>query len=103
VTKWQEPWQCIPPQALNSSGKQIVYHVERDQDRMWPYESERSVDHHRAVRERDLDKLSNMHARDPRELKDGSLLRWRQELINVRKASIIAMHKSRKNGRGYSL
>jgi hypothetical protein len=44
-----------------------------------------------------------MHARDLRELKDESLRRWRQELINVLKASIIAMHESRKNGRGYSL
>jgi hypothetical protein len=37
--------------ALNSRGEQIYYRVESDQDR---WRMERAVDHHMAVRERDL-------------------------------------------------
>ena len=52
VTHWQEhfPWQYVTPQALNSRGEQIFYHVDSDQDRMWAWRLERAVDHHRAVR-----------------------------------------------------
>jgi hypothetical protein len=105
VTHWQEhfPWQFVTPQALNSSGEQIFYRVESDQDRMWAWRLERAVDHHRAVRERDLGKLSDMHARDLRELNDGGLLRWRQERIEELEARIVAMHKTFHNGRGYGL
>ncbi len=73
VTHWQEhfPWQFVTQQALNSRGEQIFYCVESHQDRMWAWRLERAVNHHRAVRERDLGKLSDMHARDLRELNDG--------------------------------
>ena len=104
-THWQKhfPWQFVTPQALNSRGERIFYSVESDQDRMWAWRLERAVDHHRAVRERDLGILSDMHARDLKELKDGGLLRWRQERINDLEARIIDMHKTFHNGRGYGL
>ena len=107
VTHWQEhfPWQFVTPQALNSRGEQIFYRVESDQDRMWAWRLERAVDHHRAVRERDLGKLSDMYARDLRELNDGpgGLLRWRKERIEELEARIVAMHKTFHNGCGYGL
>ena len=56
VTHWQRhyPWDFVTPMALNSRGEQIYYRVESDQDRMWAWRMERAVDHHMAVRERDL-------------------------------------------------
>ncbi len=61
---------------------------------MWAWRLDRAVDHHRAVRELDLGKLSDIHARDLRELKDGGLLRWRQQRIEALEARIVAMHKT---------
>jgi hypothetical protein len=56
VTHWQRhyPWDFVTPMALNSRGEQIYYRVDSDQDRMWAWRMERAVDHHMAVRERDL-------------------------------------------------
>ncbi len=92
VTKWPEhsPWQYVTPQALNSRGEQIFYCVESDQYRMirmWAWRLERAVDH-RAVRERDLGKLSDMHARDPRDSKTGGFF------AGGRSASMRAMQGS---------
>jgi hypothetical protein len=80
-SRWQVhfPWRFVSPQALNASGDQIVYRVDDDRDRKWAWRLERAVDHHSAVRERDLDKLSDMQATEVKELTDGSLLRWRQD------------------------
>ncbi len=105
VTHWQEhfPWQYVTPQALNSRGEQIFYCVDSYQDRMWAWRLERAVDHHRAVREQDLGKLSDIHARDLRGLKDGGLLRWRQQRIEALESRIVAMHKTFHNGRGLGL
>ncbi len=64
---------------------------------------ERAVDHQRAVRKRDLGKLSDIHVSDLRELKDGGLLRWRQERIEALDVRIVAMHKTFHNGRGFGL
>ncbi len=60
-------------------------------------------DHHRAVRERDLGKLSDIYARDLRELKDGGLLRWRQRRIEALESKIVAMHKTFHKGLGLGL
>ena len=79
------------------------YRVESDQDRMWAWRMDRAVDHHMAVRERDLGKLSDSHARGLRELKDGGLLRWRQRRIDALESRIVAMHKTFHNGRGLGL
>ena len=105
VTHWQRhyPWNFVTPMALNSRGEQIYYRVESDQDRMWAWRMDRAVDHHMAVRERDLGKLSDSHARDLRELKDGGLLRWRQRRIEALESRIVAMHKTFHNGRGLGL
>jgi hypothetical protein len=54
----------VTPQALNARGEQIFYHVDNEQDRKWAWRLERAVEHYRAVRERDLDKLSEVHARE---------------------------------------
>ncbi len=43
------------------------------------------VNHHRSVRERDLGKLSDMHARDLSELKDERLLQWRPAAGSISK------------------
>ena len=104
-TRWQEhfPWRFVSPQALNASGEPIFYRVDDDRDRKWAWRLERAVDHHIAVRERDLDKLSDMHATEVKELTNGSLLRWRQERIDALEAKIVAMHKTFYNGRGYGL
>ena len=104
-SRWQVhfPWRFVSPQALNASGDQIVYRVDDDRDRKWAWRLERAVDHHSAVRERDLDKLSDMHATEVKEITDGSLLRWRQERIDALEAKIVAMHKTFYNGRGYGL
>jgi hypothetical protein len=53
---WQRHYPCdfVTPMALNSRGEQIYYRVDSDQDRMWVWRMERAVDHHMAVRERDL-------------------------------------------------
>ena len=104
-SRWQVhfPWRFVSPQALNASGDQIVYLVDDDRDRKWAWRLERAVDHHSTVRERDLDKLSDMHATEVKELTNGSLLRWRQERIDALEAKIVAMHKTFYNGRGYSL
>jgi hypothetical protein len=40
--------------SVNSRCEQIYYRVESDQDRMWAWRMEKAVDHHMAVRERDL-------------------------------------------------
>ncbi len=70
---------------------------------MWAWRMDRAVDHHRAVRERDLGKLSDIYARDLRELKDRGLLRWRQRRIESLESRIVAMHKTFHNGRGLGL
>ena len=105
VTHWQRhyPWNFVTPMALNSRGEQIYYRVESDQDRMWAWRMDRAVDHHMAVRERDLGNLSDSHARDLREVKDGGLLRWRQRRIEELESRIVAMHKTFHNGRGLGL
>ncbi len=107
VTHWQRhyPWNLVTPMALNSRGEQIYYRFESDQDRMWAWRMNRAVDHHRAraVRERDLAKLSDSQARDLRELKDGGLLCWRQRRIEALESRIVAMHKTFHNGRGLGL
>ena len=71
VTHWQKhfPWQFVTPQALNSRGEQIFYHVESDQDRMWAWRLERAVGNHRTVRERDMAELREEHETDLRERK----------------------------------
>jgi len=104
-TRWQEhfPWRFVSPQALNASGEPIFYRVDDDRDRKWAWRLERAVDHHIAVRERDLDKLSDMHATEVKELTDGSLLRWRQERIDALEARIVTMHRTFYNGRGFGL
>ena len=105
VAHWQRhyPWNFVTPMALNSRGEQIYYRVESDQDCMWAWRMDRAVDHHMAVRERDLGNLSDSHARDLRELKDGGLLRWRQQRIEALESRIVAMHKTFHNGRGLGL
>jgi hypothetical protein len=47
--------------ALNSRGEQIYYRVESDQDCMCAWRMERAVDHHMAVRERDLAEQKEDH------------------------------------------
>ena len=63
VTHWQRhyPWDFVTPMALNSRGEQIYYRVESDQDCMWAWRMERAVDHHMAVRERDLAEQKEDH------------------------------------------
>ena len=108
-TRWQEhfPWPFVTPQALNARGEQIFYHVDNEQDRKWAWRLERAVEHHRAVRERDLDKLSEVHARELSQwqlsVADAGLLRWRQQRIEELEARIVAMHRTFHNGRGYGL
>ncbi len=65
------------------------------------------VENHRAVRERDLDELSEVHARELSQWQvsgcDTGLLRWRKQRIEELEASIVAMHRTFHNGRGYGL
>ena len=70
VTHWQRhyPYNWATPMALDSRGEKIYYRVESDNDRMWAWRLMRAVDHHRDVREQDLEKLKDMHAKELQEL-----------------------------------
>ena len=59
----------IRPQALIARGERIcTYRVNDDQARIWAWGLERAVEHHRAVRERDLEEQSDRHVRELREV-----------------------------------